>query len=311
MPSEPRSTPAPEPAAGSGAGRTDGSGANGSPRANGSGGAKAPAVLVPSGAESALAAVERHLRQEAIEARLVATSQPRATTSVARPVGGTRVRVAPAPVDDGWNDGDAEFWGETRPRRRPSVDLDELPADERRSVGRLQARKVRRILRHVSPWSVFKFSLLFYLCVWLIALIAGVILWRVGQEAGAISNIETFYAKATGEVTFELDGRAVFRAAASAGVVLVTAGTALTVMLAVLFNLITDLTGGVRMTVVELGDARRPVNTRRAGGRSLLRRVRPGAAAAKGATGKVASGSSTTTALGSADEGGSSRRVPA
>lgn len=271
--------PAPDPATGNGNGRSNGSGANGS--GNGSG---ASSVLVASGAESALAAVERHLRQEAIEARLVATGP--ATVPRPRPAPDGRtpapVRIAPAPLDEPWDtgepaDADAEFWGETRPRRRrPPVDLEELPDDERRSVGRLQARRVRRILRHVSPWSVFKFSLLFYLCVWLIVLIAGVILWRVGQEAGAISNVETFYAKATGEVAFELDGRSVFRAAASAGVILVIAGTAFTVMLSVLFNLITDLTGGVRLTVVELGDARRPVNTKRAGGRRLLRRVRPG-----------------------------------
>jgi len=276
--------PAPDPATGNGTGHSNGSGAN--DHENGAGAANgASAVLVASGAESALAAVERHLRQEAIEARLVATSSaPVARTRpgsapVAR--SSAPVRIAPVPLDEPWRDGettdtDAEFWGEARQRRRrPSVDLDELPDDERRAVGRLQARKVRRILRHVSPWSVFKFSLLFYLSMWLVMLIAGVILWRLGQEAGAISNVETFYAKATGEITFELDGRSVFRAAASAGVILVIAGTAFTVMMSVLFNLITDLTGGVRLTVVELGDARRPVNTRRSGGRKLLRRARP------------------------------------
>jgi hypothetical protein len=280
MSPEPRPTPAPapEPVTGNGSGTATGG-------ANGASTGAAPngqAVLVASGAESALAAVERHLRQEAIEARLVATSRPTAptgaTTTLTRPGTAGRggsVRVAPVPVGDGWDDD--EFWAEARPRRRrPTVDVDGLPDDERRAVGRLQARKVRRILRHVSPWSVLKFSLLFYLCVWMIILVAGVILWRVGQEAGAISNIETFYAKATGEITFELDGRSVFRSAASIGIILVLAGTAFTVMLSLLFNLITDLTGGVRLTVVELGDARRPVNTRRAGGRSLLRRVRPG-----------------------------------
>ena len=38
-------------------------------------------------------------------------------------------------------------------------------------------------------------------------------------------------------------------------------------MLSLLFNLITDLTGGVRLTVVELGDARRTVKTRKKGSR--------------------------------------------
>ena len=280
MSPESRPSPAPEPDPGNGTGQVNGSGANGA--GNGSG-ANGHPVLVASGAESALAAVERHLRQEAIEARLVATGRPTVptatTTTTSRPVApgrsSTRVRVAPVPIDDGWDDD--ELWAEARPRRqRPLVDVDDLPDDERRAVGRLQARKVRRILRHISPWSVFKFSLFFYLCVWLIVLIAGVILWRVGQEAGAIDNVETFYAKATGEITFELDGRSVFRAAASAGVILVITATFFTVMLSLLFNLITDLTGGVRLTVVELGDARRSVKTRKKGSRSLLRRVRSG-----------------------------------
>ena len=280
MSPEPRSMPAPDPVTGNGNGRSNGSGASG--REHGTDGTSS--VLVASGAESALAAVERHLRQEAIEARLVATGPATVPRPRTAPAGRATVpvRIAPVPLDEPWDTGehadpDAEFWGETRTRpRRPAVDLDELPDDERRSVGRLQARKVRRILRHVSPWSVFKFSLFFYLCVWLIVLIAGVILWRVGQEAGAIDNVETFYAKATGEITFELDGRSVFRAAASAGVILVITATFFTVMLSLLFNLITDLTGGVRLTVVELGDARRSVKTRKKGSRSLLRRVRSG-----------------------------------
>jgi hypothetical protein len=111
---------------------------------------------------------------------------------------------------------------------------------------------VRRILRHVSPWSVFKFSLVFSICLWLVLTVAGVILWRVAQEAGVITNIERFYAKASGERTFEIDGRGIFRALSGAGVVLVAAATSLGVLLALLFNAVSDLTGGIRMSVIEL-----------------------------------------------------------
>ena len=102
-------------------------------------------VLVASGAESALAAVERHLRQEAIEARLVATSRPTvptgATTTTSRPVAAGRsstgVRVAPVPIDDGWDDDD-EFWAETRPRRQ-------------RPAGRCRRPPRRRAARRRAP----------------------------------------------------------------------------------------------------------------------------------------------------------------
>jgi hypothetical protein len=47
-----------------------------------------------------------------------------------------------------------------------------------------------------------------------------------------------------------------FRAYAVGGLVMVVAATGFTVLLAVLFNLISDLTGGVRVTVVEEESAR-------------------------------------------------------
>jgi hypothetical protein len=58
-----------------------------------------------------------------------------------------------------------------------------------------------------------------------------------------------------GEFEFE-DGR-IFRAFAFGGVVLVLAGTGATVVLVLLFNLISDLTGGVQMTVIEEPPRRR------------------------------------------------------
>jgi hypothetical protein len=76
------------------------------------------------------------------------------------------LRPTVEPDDDGYLDdlddaGYAEerdaFWAE---RRRPRVDPSTLSRKERRAYGRLRARKVRRIVRHVSPWSVFKMSIL-------------------------------------------------------------------------------------------------------------------------------------------------------
>ncbi len=57
-----------------------------------------------------------------------------------------------------------------------------------------------------------------------------------------------------GEFRFE-DGR-IFQAFAFGGVVLVLAGTGATVVLVLLFNLMSDLTGGIQMTVIE--DDQRP-----------------------------------------------------
>lgn len=169
---------------------------------------------------------------------------------------------------------DADFWGEkevekarrTATRQVPAVTVDAStpPAsgataegDERDGGRGYEARKVRRIIRHVSPWSVFKVSLLFNVCLWAILLVAGVLLWNVAQRTGVITNLEKFYAKSTGEQFHEIDGRGVFRSFAMVGAVLTIALTGLFVLMSVLFNLISDLVGGIRVSVIEL-EHRRP-----------------------------------------------------
>lgn len=127
---------------------------------------------------------------------------------------------------------------------------------DRRAANRLRARKVRRLIRHIEPWSMLKISLLFYFCLWIIFLVAGVLLWGAAVGSGTIDNIENFILELFALETFEFNGDQIFRASALGGLVLVVAATGFNVLLAVLFNLISDLTGGVRITVVEEETAR-------------------------------------------------------
>jgi hypothetical protein len=141
-------------------------------------------------------------------------------------------------------------------RQRPSY-------RDRRTAGRLRARKVRRLVRHVEPWSVLKVSLIFYFCLWVILLIAGVILWSFAVGSGTVDNVENFVTELFALKSFELNADEIFRASAIGGLVLVLAGSGFTVLMSVLFNLISDVTGGVRFTVVEEETARpRPKRTR-------------------------------------------------
>lgn len=134
---------------------------------------------------------------------------------------------------------------------------------DRRVAGRLRARKVRRLVRHIEPWSVLKVSLIFYFCVWVILLIAGVLLWSFAVGAGTVDNLENFITELFALESFEFNADEIFRASAIGGLVLVVAGSGFTVLMAVLFNLISDVTGGVRFTVVEEETARpRPKRTR-------------------------------------------------
>lgn len=183
------------------------------------------------------------------------------TTAAAASAGHGSVTTAdrsPVPVvaEASGPDGAGEYGGEDE----DDDDFDEIPTGWRgRPKGKLKARRVRRVIRYVSPWSVFKVAVLFSICLWLILMVAGVILWQGAVASGMITNVESFVAKLLAEESFTIDGRELFRATAIAGVMLVFAGSAFSVLMALLFNVISDLTGGIRFTVLELEDTRREV----------------------------------------------------
>jgi len=158
-------------------------------------------------------------------------------------------------LDDGSSNG-------TR-RRAPRVETTPVPvgpAPAAAAAGavpvRYEARKVHRLIRHVEPWSVLKISLLFYFCLWIIMLVAGMLMWSVASSTGVIDNVEKFIKEIFALKSFSFDGVQIFRAYSVGGLVVVVAATGFTVLLSVLFNLISDLTGGVRVTVVEEETAR-------------------------------------------------------
>ena len=132
----------------------------------------------------------------------------------------------------------------------------ELTKRERRQLGRLRARKVKRIVRHIDPWSVLKLSLLFYACLFVVFMVAGTLLWNLAGAAGTISSIEGFIKDIGAFKTFSFSGPTIFRASFLAGLILVIAGSGFNVLLTVLFNLISDLVGGIRLTVIEEETAR-------------------------------------------------------
>ena len=114
-----------------------------------------------------------------------------------------------------------------------------------------RVRKVRRVLRHIEPWSALKVGLIFYTCVWGLSTIAVRILWNTAEDAGTIQKVESFIEDLFALEVFEFDSEQILRIFFLGGLILVVGGTAITVILVVLFNLISDLTGGVRFTMIE------------------------------------------------------------
>lgn len=131
---------------------------------------------------------------------------------------------------------------------------------ERIQERRLRARKVRRLVRHIEPWSVLKVALLFNFCMWVVTMVAGVLLWNAAETAGVISDVEQFAREIFALEEFTFEGEVIFNAVALGGLVVAVAATGFAVLIAILLNLISDLTGGIRVTVVEEETAR-PIST--------------------------------------------------
>lgn len=175
--------------------------------------------------------------------------------SLEPPPAPTRVPAPPSPP--GAQPSPATDAGPTRPRFR----LPQRPP----TPGR---RRTRVEVRHVGPLSVLKFSLLFYFCAMLIAFIALFLIFQVLEASGTIDTLETdvlgclfqpsdVERPTTGEcIPYDIDGGVVFTWLFLAGI----AGTLLVALLntfiAVVYNLISDIVGGVEVTLSE--GARRP-----------------------------------------------------
>lgn len=109
---------------------------------------------------------------------------------------------------------------------------------------------MRRVLRKIDAWSVLKVSALFYLTLVLVLLLAGVLLWAAGSSVGVISSVEKFM-RSVGFEGFTFVGGQLLRGFVAFGLVLVVLGTGLAVLMAVVYNLISDVVGGIQYIVLE------------------------------------------------------------
>lgn len=125
------------------------------------------------------------------------------------------------------------------------------PAGELRAAGRRpRVRRVTRVIRHVDPWSVFKVGLIFSAVMYVVLLSSAVLLWRVADSTGSLDNVERWFTQ-FGWERFEFNGNELFSDAWIIGLFGVVAMTGGFVLLATLFNLVSDIVGGVRVTVLE------------------------------------------------------------
>ena len=117
-----------------------------------------------------------------------------------------------------------------------------------------EVRRVRRIVRKIDPWTVFKVSLLLYAVIALAMVLGVVILWAVARNVGIPQGLDDVAIKLTlldeGDTIFG-DTERWFLIAVFLGVVWTVLMTGLTTLIAVMYNLISDIVGGVEVVVLE------------------------------------------------------------
>jgi transmembrane protein DUF3566 len=113
-------------------------------------------------------------------------------------------------------------------------------------------KRARVVVRKVGPWSVLKFSLLFYFCVMLVVLFALYLLFGIMRALGTLDAIVDLLEDLTlVEKGFVLDTGWIFVRLFWFGVALAVLWSIINLFAAVLYNLISDVVGGVEITLGE------------------------------------------------------------
>jgi hypothetical protein len=131
------------------------------------------------------------------------------------------------------------------------------------------ARRTRVEIRRLGPVSVLKFSLIFYFCVFLVVYLALAIIWVILSASGVIDSLEqllgTIFPSGTGlsptgqvstrgAAPIQIDSGQVFTWLFFAGCVGVVIWSFINVFVAVMYNLISDIVGGVEVTLADRRD---------------------------------------------------------
>ena len=137
---------------------------------------------------------------------------------------------------------------------------------------RLPRRGVRRTrveVRRVGPLSVLKFSLIFYFCVFLVIYLALAIIWAILSASGVIDSLEellgTIFPSGSGlsptkqistgrPQPIAIDTGQVFTWLFFTGCAGVAVWSLINVFVAVMYNLISDIVGGVEVTLADRRD---------------------------------------------------------
>lgn len=113
----------------------------------------------------------------------------------------------------------------------------------------MAVRRVRRIIRKIDPWTVLKVSLVFNTIASLVFVLGTWVVWSMALQRGIPDKFVEIFESLT--LTLTIEGELYFRVVVMLAIVGGILATAIFTLSAVLYNLISDLVGGVEVTVLE------------------------------------------------------------
>lgn len=115
-------------------------------------------------------------------------------------------------------------------------------------------RRVRRIIRKIDPWTTLKVSAVLFAVASIALVLGAVIFWSVVDNAGLPDTLTDFLVRITlieeGSDPFA-NSEQFFRFVVFAAVVWWVGATGFTTLAAVMYNLVTDVVGGLEIVVLE------------------------------------------------------------
>jgi len=126
----------------------------------------------------------------------------------------------------------------------------------------MPVQRVRRVIRKIDPWTVLKVSIVFNAIMALVTVLGLVVFWSVFVSAGIPDRINELALTIGLENGITFDGAVYFRIAVLLAIVGTILMTGLFTRGAVIYNLISDLVGGVEFIVLEETGAAVPASRR-------------------------------------------------
>jgi len=115
----------------------------------------------------------------------------------------------------------------------------------------MPVQRVRRVIRKIDPWTVLKVSLVFNAIMALVSVLGMVVFWAVFVNAGLPERINEFLLSIGLTDGINFNGPVYFRIVVLLAIVGTILMTGLFTLGAVVYNLISDLVGGVEFVVLE------------------------------------------------------------